>query len=916
MTFHGTLSDINTAVATAAYAPNANFNGSDTIVFSVTDTFGGIVATGTGLATSDSDNVAVTVSAVNDNVTSNAPALATVDEDVATPIAGLSISDVDATLAPAGVYDVTLAATNGTLTMTTLTGLTFTAGDGTADATMTFHGTLSDINNALATASYSGASNFNGPAQISINVTDLFGGIVATGTGSATSDSDTIDVNVTAVNDAPENTVPVLAQSASEETNFVFSSGNGNQISVADVDAGTNDLRVTLSVSSGVLTLATTAGLDFTGGAGDGTDDATMTFFGTQSEINAALNGLTYRGNTDFAATDTLTILTNDQGFSGADPGGADLTSEQDTDQVTINVAPVNDPPAATIAPTSYSGQPNNAIDLKNNGLSVSDVDAGGGSVTVTLSVNSATAVLTVTAGGSGAGVVGSGSNSVTITGTIAQINALLNTDGASTVSFVDTTGGTKTLALHINDEGFTGGGDLTAQDTAQILLDEPPVISNVGQTVNYTEQQTSPAAVVIDNDLTLADPDAPGAGNQINSATVQITGGFVAGDVLDTDTTGTSISKNWNVGTQTLELTGADTLANYQEVLRRVTFSSSSDDPTNASRTITWIAKDIFDVPSAPVTSTVNVSPVNDEPTLTATAANATFTEGDASPADIFQTPIVANAIEAGQTFSSLTLTVTNVTDGANEILRINGVDVALTDTNSIATGVGQATVALSSGTATVTLTGATLSAAALQTLIDGLGYTNTSQDPTDANRVVTITEVVDSGLNTPPDDAITTLSIASTVNVDPVNDEPTLTATAANSTFTEGDASSADLFTTVAASTIEAGQTFSSLMLTVTNVTDGANEILRINGVDVALTDTNSVATGVGQATVALSAGTATVTLTGATLSAAALQTLIDGLATPTPARTRPTPTASSRSRRSSIPAPTRLRTTTPRR
>ena len=147
MTFHGTLSDINTAVATATYAPNANFNGSDTIVFSVTDTFGGIVATGTGLATSDSDNVAVTVSAVNDNVTSNAPATATVDEDVATPIAGLSISDVDATLAPAGVYDVTLAATNGTLTLTTLTGLTFTAGDGTADATMTFHGTLSNINN-------------------------------------------------------------------------------------------------------------------------------------------------------------------------------------------------------------------------------------------------------------------------------------------------------------------------------------------------------------------------------------------------------------------------------------------------------------------------------------------------------------------------------------------------------------------------------------------------------------------------------------------------------------------------------------------------------------------------------------------------------------------------------------------------
>ena len=44
-----------------------------------------------------------------------------------------------------------------------------------------------------------------------------------------------------------------------------------------------------------------------------------------------------------------------------------------------------------------------------------------------------------MTAGSSGAGVAGSGTSSVTITGTIAQINALLNTDLTSTVSFIDT---------------------------------------------------------------------------------------------------------------------------------------------------------------------------------------------------------------------------------------------------------------------------------------------------------------------------------------------------------------------------------------------------------------------------------------------------------------------------------------------
>ena len=55
--------------------------------------------------------------------------------------------------------------------------------------------------------------------------------------------------------------------------------------------------------------------------------------------------------------------------------------------------------------------------------MSVADVDAGSATVTATLSVEHG--ILNVTAGTSGAIVGGSGTGSVTITGTIAQINAL-----------------------------------------------------------------------------------------------------------------------------------------------------------------------------------------------------------------------------------------------------------------------------------------------------------------------------------------------------------------------------------------------------------------------------------------------------------------------------------------------------------
>src|SRR5437764_783414 len=95
-----------------------------------------------------------------------------IDEDVSTLVTGLSIADVDAALAPNGIYSVTLNASHGALTLTTLTGLTFDTGDGTADATMTFHGKLADINTALGTAHYQSALNYNGADTIAFSVTD------------------------------------------------------------------------------------------------------------------------------------------------------------------------------------------------------------------------------------------------------------------------------------------------------------------------------------------------------------------------------------------------------------------------------------------------------------------------------------------------------------------------------------------------------------------------------------------------------------------------------------------------------------------------------------------------------------------------------------------------------------------------
>jgi hypothetical protein len=152
---------------------------------------------------------------------------------------------------------------------------------------------------------------------------------------------------------------------------------------------------------------------------------------------------------------------------------------------VAITVTAVNDAPVATITPASYAATEQTSLTLKGTGLSVSDVDAGSGSATATLSVGEGT--LTVTAGTSGAGVSGSGTSSVTITGTLAQINGLLSTDGTSTVSYIDNSdapAASTVLTLNVNDNGNAGsGGALSSSDTATInitAVNDAPVLNNL----------------------------------------------------------------------------------------------------------------------------------------------------------------------------------------------------------------------------------------------------------------------------------------------------------------------------------------------------------------------------------------------------------------------------------------------------
>ena len=204
----------------------------------------------------------------------------------------------------------------------------------------------------------------------------------------------------------------------------------------------------------------------------------------------------------------------------------------------------MNDAPVAANTHGPYSATEQVALSLKNNGLSISDVDAGSGSVTVTLSVGEGT--LTVGAGGSGALVSNSGTSSVMISGTVAQINALLNTNATSTVSYIDNSdapASSTTLSLSVNDNGNTGSGGALASNIATATINiapvnDAPVLNSAATPVLAAENEDAGAPVgavgTLVSSLVDLNPPAGGLDNVTDADSGAVTGIALDGDVND----------------------------------------------------------------------------------------------------------------------------------------------------------------------------------------------------------------------------------------------------------------------------------------------------------------------------------------------------------------------------------------------
>ena len=214
---------------------------------------------------------------------------------------------------------VTLTLANtaiGSLTDDSGNGESYTGGTGV----WTITGDVATVNTALAAVAFIPGTENDVDTTVATHVEDA--------TAAASPGDGTITLDVTAVNDDPELTVPGATFYALE-TGTVDITG----ISMTDIDVYTSDMQVTLAVTKGTLTLAQNTGLAF-GPGNEG--QASMTFTGTLANVNLAVATVTFTGDSGENKSDTLTVTINDQGNTGTG-GGTDF---DDTVAIYINDAP------------------------------------------------------------------------------------------------------------------------------------------------------------------------------------------------------------------------------------------------------------------------------------------------------------------------------------------------------------------------------------------------------------------------------------------------------------------------------------------------------------------------------------------------------------------------------------------------
>ena len=353
---------------------------------------------------------------------------------------------------------------------------------------------------------------------------------------------------------------------------------------VDDVPVAVND-SATVTEDSGATAIPVLANDTDVDGGPKSISTVTQPANGTVA-ITGGGTGLTYTPNTNFCNAPPGT--TPDTFTYTLTPGGSTAT-------VGVTVTCVDDAPLAVAdSATVTEDAAATAIDVLAN-----DTDVDGGPKSVASVTQPAHGTVAITGGG---------------TGLTYTPNANFCTSGSpDTFTYTLNGGSTATVSVTVTCVNDGPAIDLDAND------DKGTPGSNFA--VTFTEGN---AATLIEDpvDATLTDVD----NTTLASLTVTLTNLLDTGfETLSADVTGTSITANYVPATGVLTLTGPDTVANFQTVLRKVKYRNTDNDPNTTPRVILFVANDGATNGNT-ATSTVTIVAVDTPPT--AVSDDATVVE------------------------------------------------------------------------------------------------------------------------------------------------------------------------------------------------------------------------------------------------------------------------------------------------
>ena len=650
----GTANNGTVALAsgTITFTPDADFNGTATFEYTITDN-----GTTNGAADPKSATATVTVP---------------VSEVNAAPVAN---DDTASTTEDAGttIAAATLLAND-------------TAGPNEAAQTLTIIGVANATNGTVSLSGtdviFTPAADYYGVATFEYTITDNG---TTNGTGDPKTSTGTVSVTVTEVNDTPA----AAADAKSVAENAVLSFAATDLLS--NDSKGANEASQTLTVTA-------------VSNPSNGTVDLTT---GT----------ITFTPDADFNGTASFDYTITDDGTTGgtADP----LTS---TGTVTVTVSEVNAAPVATDDAKAMNEDgvlSFSASDLVTNDsaganeatqtltvTAVSNASSGtvslsGGTITFTPAANfngTATFDYTLTDDGTTGGAADAKSDTGTVTVTIAEINdapvavadakstaedaALIfaaadllanDTKGAAnesaqTLSVTSVSNASNgTVSLSAGDVTFTPDADFYGTASFDYT------ITDDGTSNGASDAKTATATVLV----TVTEiNDAPSANDDTKTMAENGTLSFSASDLVANDTKGT------NEASQTLTVTSVGTASSGSVTLSSGTITVTPDADFNGTITFDYTMTDdgttngVADPKTATATVTVTVTEVNDAPVA---GADAAATAEDNAVA-IDASTLLANDTEGAADETAQTLSVTAVGNAVNGSVALAGTTITFT--------------------------------------------------------------------------------------------------------------------------------------------------------------------------------------------------------------------------------------------